>query len=121
MGSSSLGVSVIGWGASGGTTWRDGDCVRRLNARELAQTVGDREAARQLLCGDRDIYRVYEALGRPCALKPDGKRNPEYRVAAANEEPTPVTPPPEEAAPEPAAPPPPPPAPPHQGERGVIN
>jgi hypothetical protein len=76
MGSSSLGVSVLGWGASGGTTWSDHQCVRRLNARELAQTLGDREAARELLCGDDEIFRVYNALGRPCRLTPRGDPNP---------------------------------------------
>jgi outer membrane protein OmpA-like peptidoglycan-associated protein len=78
MGSSSLGVSVLGWGASGGTTWSDHQCVRRLNARELAQTIGDREAAKELLCGDDEIFRVYNALGRPCRLTPRGGANPAW-------------------------------------------
>jgi outer membrane protein OmpA-like peptidoglycan-associated protein len=95
MGSSSLGVSVLGFGAGGGTTWTDRQCVRRLNARELAQTLNDKEAARELLCGDPDVFRVYNALGRPCRLRPDGSANPDWK-----------------APPEPVAgPPPPPPAP----------
>src|SRR5579872_3275435 len=81
MGSSSLGVSVLGFGASGGTTWQDHQCVRRLNARELAQTIGDREAARELLCGDDEIFRVYNALGRPCRLTPRGQPNPAWASA----------------------------------------
>jgi outer membrane protein OmpA-like peptidoglycan-associated protein len=93
MGSSSLGVSVLGFGAAGGTTWTDKQCVRRLNARELAQTLNDREAAREVMCGDPDIFRVYNALGRPCRLRPDGSLNPDWKA------------PPEP----PAAPPPPPP------------
>jgi outer membrane protein OmpA-like peptidoglycan-associated protein len=92
MGSSSLGVSVLGFGASGGTTWQDHQCIRRLNARELAQTLGDREAAREVLCGDDEIFRVYNALGRPCRLTPRGDPNPAW-------------------APPPPPPPPPPPAP----------
>ncbi|HWU01543.1 MAG TPA: OmpA family protein [Novosphingobium sp.] len=78
MGSTSLGVSVLGFGASGGTTWQDKHCVRRLNARELAQTMGDRDAARELMCADEEIFRVYNALGRPCRLRPDGSMNPNY-------------------------------------------
>jgi outer membrane protein OmpA-like peptidoglycan-associated protein len=90
MGSSSMGVSVLGFGATGGTTWQDHHCVRRLNARELAQTVGDRDAARELMCADEEIFRVYNALGRPCRMKPDGSPNPAY-VAAP---PPPSMPPP---------------------------
>lgn len=78
MGSSSLGVSVLGFGASGGTTWQDHHCVRRLNARELAQTIGDRDAARELMCSDEEVFKVYNALGRPCRLRPDGSANPAY-------------------------------------------
>jgi hypothetical protein len=78
MGSSSAGVSLIGVGVTAGTTWRDGECVRRLNARELAQTIGDREAAREVMCGNPDVFRAYNAIGRPCRLKPDGKPNPMF-------------------------------------------
>ncbi|MDF0488344.1 OmpA family protein [Sphingomonas sp. H39-1-10] len=83
MGSTSLGVSVLGFGASGGSTWQDKECVRRLNARELAQTLGDREAAREVICGNPDVYAVYNALGRPCRLKPNGSPNPMYVPVAA--------------------------------------
>lgn len=88
MGSSSLGVSVLGFGAAGGSTWQDHECIRRLNARELAQTLNDREAAREVLCGNSDVFRVYNALGRPCRLKPDGSPNPEWRPLP---EPVPVS------------------------------
>lgn len=123
MGSTSLGLTVIGWGASGGSTWRDSECVRRLNARELAQTIGDREAAREVLCGNGDVFRAYQALGRPCALRPNGDRNPDYVPdMAANYLPQPL--PPAGAAPPPPPPPPPPaamepvPNPGEGGERG---
>ncbi|HZU62597.1 MAG TPA: OmpA family protein [Novosphingobium sp.] len=94
MGSTSLGVSVLGFGATGGTTWQDHQCARRLNARELAQTMGDRDAARELMCTDEEVFRVYNALGRPCRLKPDGTPNPAYM---------PPPPPPPAAAPAPVA------------------
>jgi hypothetical protein len=66
MGSTTAGGSWLGGGISLGTTWEDKSCKRRLNARELAQTLGDREAARAVLCGDPDIADAYERLGRPC-------------------------------------------------------
>lgn len=66
MGSTSGGLSVMGIGGTLGTTWNDAQCVRRLNAREMAQTFGDREAARALLCQDADVASAYEAVGQDC-------------------------------------------------------
>jgi hypothetical protein len=68
MGSSSAGVSVMGVGVSGGTTWKDEECVRRLNARELANTLHEYDAAKEVMCGNPEINAVYERLGRPCLL-----------------------------------------------------
>ncbi len=44
-----------------------------MNARELAQTLGDREAARAVMCGDPDVADAYERLGRPCPKSPNYK------------------------------------------------
>jgi hypothetical protein len=66
MGSTSGGVSVLGFGGTLGTTWNDAQCVRRLNAREMAQTLGDRDAARALLCQDKDVARAYASVGQSC-------------------------------------------------------
>jgi hypothetical protein len=113
MGSSSAGVSLIGVGVTAGTTWRDGECVRRLNARELAQTIGDREAAREVMCGNPDVFRAYNAIGRPCRLRPDGKANPVFAqvgpegevMTPAPQSPVASTPiPPPAASPTPATP-----------------
>jgi len=79
MGSSAAGGSVLGFGFSAGSTWRDQECMRRLNARELANTLGDRQAARELMCGNEEVFRVYNALGRPCRLMPDGSANPDWK------------------------------------------
>lgn len=70
MGSSSGGASGLGWGVTLGSSWRDDECVRRLTARELAQTLGDQEAARGVLCGSPAVFEVYERLGRPCPMSP---------------------------------------------------
>jgi hypothetical protein len=70
MGSTSAGGSWLGGGISIGSTWEDKSCKRRLNARELAQTLGDREAARAVMCGDPDVADAYERLGRPCPKSP---------------------------------------------------
>jgi hypothetical protein len=66
MGSTSAGGSGIGFGFSVGSTWNDKQCVRRLNAREIAQTLGDRDAARALMCQDADVARAYAAIGQSC-------------------------------------------------------
>ena len=70
MGSTSVGGSGIGFGISVGSTWNDGQCVRRLNAREMAQTLGDRDAARALMCQDDDVAAAYAAVGQSCTEAP---------------------------------------------------
>jgi len=87
MGSTSLGLSVVGWGASGGTTWNDSECVRRLNAREL-NGMGFRAEACYVLRMDRDVEAAFQKTGGSCI-------------------PAPPPPPPPEAAPPPPPPPPP--------------
>lgn len=83
MGSTSGGVSVLGFGGTLGTTWRDDACTRRLNAREMANTLGDREAARALLCRDKDVAAAYAAVGQPCNYPaPPVPRQPIGAVAA---------------------------------------
>jgi len=69
MGSTSGGISVLGFGGTLGTTWNDNQCVRRLNAREMAQTLGDRDAARALLCQDKDVAAAYAAVGQDCRAR----------------------------------------------------
>jgi hypothetical protein len=69
MGSSSAAGSGVGFGFSLGSTWHDKDCVRRLNAREMAQTLGDRDAARALLCEDDNVRKAYESIGQDCHMK----------------------------------------------------
>ena len=67
MGSSTVGGAGVGFGVSLGTTWTDVDCVRRLNAREIA-SFGDKEAAKELLCINPDVAAAYAAAGRPCRI-----------------------------------------------------
>ena len=105
MGSTSLGVSVIGWGATGGTTWNDGECVRRLNAREL-NSMGFRAEACYVLRMDRDVEAAFQKTGGGCMPQP-----------VAEVAPPPPPPPPPVAAPPP--PPPPPPAPSVRGFRQI--
>jgi len=66
MGSTSVGGSGVGFGFSVGSTWEDKQCIRRLNAREIAQTLGDRDAARALMCQDNDVAAAYAAVGQSC-------------------------------------------------------
>lgn len=72
MGSSTGGLSLMGFGLSGGTTWKDEECIRRLNARELAQTLHEYDAAKELLCGNPEINEVYKQLNRPCLMTASG-------------------------------------------------
>jgi len=65
MGSTSLGVSVVGVGATGATTWNDGECVRRLNAREL-NSMGFHTEACYVLRVDKDVDGAFERSGNRC-------------------------------------------------------
>ena len=65
MGSSSLGASFSGFGLSGGTTWTDKNCVRRLDAREF-RAMGMNDVAIALLCQNAENQKAVEATGRNC-------------------------------------------------------
>ncbi len=51
MGSTTGGFSISGLGLSGGTTWTDSACVRRLDARELG-SQGAKAASLERMCED---------------------------------------------------------------------
>jgi hypothetical protein len=65
MGSVSVGVSVPGFGATGGTTLVDQACVRRLDAREF-RAMGLTDVALALLCQSDANRRAVEATGHLC-------------------------------------------------------
>jgi hypothetical protein len=109
MGSTSGSGTGMGWGFSIGTTWRDPECVRRLNANAVASMFGDREAARSIMCDNKEVYAAFERVGRPCP------QSPHYQQG--QEEFYPTSPPP----PAPPPPPPPPPAPPPAAEQAAPS
>jgi hypothetical protein len=65
MGSSSLGAQGMAFGLSLGTTWRDHNCQRLKNSRELA-AMGFGRAAVALLCVDDDVREAMNDAGTPC-------------------------------------------------------
>ncbi len=84
MGSSSVGGGFSGGSFSFGTTWRDTECVNRLNAREI-KTFGDVQAAKEIMCSNDVVREAFKKVGRPCA--DDGGI---YTVAQAPVAPAPV-------------------------------
>lgn len=86
MGSISLGVSLPGFGATGGTTLVDQACVRRLDAREF-RAMGLTDVALALLCQSDANRRAVEATGHLCPgttaplAKVDGSDNNTGTVA----------------------------------------
>ncbi|MEM2159434.1 MAG: hypothetical protein QXN55_00580 [Candidatus Nitrosotenuis sp.] len=94
MGSTSFGASGSGFGFSFGTTWRDGACVRRLDARQLS-AFGDLPTARELMCDSDKVREAARRAGRPCVA--DGGQPWGVPVVAAPQEQ--VAPTPEAAAP----------------------
>jgi hypothetical protein len=66
MGSSSVGGAGAGFGFSFGTTWRDTACVRRLDARQV-HSLGDAQAAKEVMCESESVKAAFARVGRPCA------------------------------------------------------
>lgn len=65
MGSASFGLSVVGFGATGGTTVVDEACVRRLDSREF-RAMGLPDVALALLCQSESNRKAVESTGRMC-------------------------------------------------------
>jgi hypothetical protein len=65
MGSASFGLSITGFGATGGTTMVDQACVRRLDAREF-RAMGLTDVALALLCQSDANRRAVESTGHLC-------------------------------------------------------
>ncbi len=65
MGSSSAGVQAASFGVSLGTTWRDGDCVRRKDAR-LLHNMGLSGVAAALMCQKAAVEQAFADAGVPC-------------------------------------------------------
>ncbi|WDZ95224.1 histidine kinase [Herbaspirillum sp. WKF16] len=86
MGSSSFGLSVVGFGATGGSTIVDDACVRRLDSREF-RAMGLNDVALALLCQSEANRKAVEATGRSCpgiavptaaAATDTGQAEPQY-------------------------------------------
>jgi hypothetical protein len=110
MGSTSVGLSIIGGGGTAGTTWDDKACNRRQNAARLF-SMGWRQESCEVLLEDPTVAEAFHRTGRHCEdiaetpmAPPPPPVNPPY---------VPQVP----AAPAQAAPPAPP-APEPRGERG---
>jgi hypothetical protein len=65
MGSTSAGAGFSGGSFSFGTTWRDTECVNRLNAREI-RTYGDVQASKEIMCSNDTVRQAFKNVGRPC-------------------------------------------------------
>lgn len=59
------GVAVAGFGMSLGAGIEDRDCTRRANAQHLV-AMGEREAAREVLCESAEVRAAFARIGRPC-------------------------------------------------------
>lgn len=85
--SASGGVSGLGWGVAIGAGIEDPDCTRRANAQHLT-AMGEREAAREVLCGSREVREAFARIGRPCAA--DQARVVSVSVTPVREVPAPA-------------------------------
>lgn len=64
MGSTTGSAGWLGFGGSLGSTWKDEECIRRLNAIMLANTLHEYAASKELMCGNAEINMVFTALER---------------------------------------------------------
>ena len=67
MGSTSAGAGFAGGAVSVGSTWEDEACIRRLDAREV-KSMGDAEAAKDIMCGSDKVRAAFLRVGRPCKI-----------------------------------------------------
>lgn len=68
MGSSSAGAQGVGFGLSLGSTWKDADCVRRKDAREL-RAMGLAGASVALMCHSDGVREAMAEAGTPCPAR----------------------------------------------------
>lgn len=73
MGSTSAGVTVVGVGASLGTTWVNEACERRMDARQVA-LIGEKDIALEIMCGSDRVLEAAIRAGKPC--RASGGPNP---------------------------------------------
>ena len=74
MGSSSAAGQGPSFGISIGSTWTDEDCVRRKDAMMLTN-LGDKQAARALMCQKPEIADAYLAAGIDCPVSKTQVKN----------------------------------------------
>ena len=67
MGSTSAGAGFAGGAVSIGSTWEDEACIRRLDAREV-KSMGDAEAAKEIMCDSAKVRAAFLRVGRPCKI-----------------------------------------------------
>jgi hypothetical protein len=70
MGSSSGGGAVAGFGLTFGSTWKDIECVNRLNSREVKSlpVPGAAMAAKEILCANAEVRASFKNVGEPCFI-----------------------------------------------------
>lgn len=83
MGSTSIGGAGAGFGFSAGTTWKDSDCVNRLNSREL-KSLGFGEAAREVMCENDVVRSAFKRVGQPCVVDQQSQKQVDATPASTN-------------------------------------
>jgi hypothetical protein len=89
MGSTSVGGGFSGGSFSFGTTWRDIECVNRLNAREI-HSYGDTQASKEIMCSNDVVREAFKRVGRPCAEDGGTYVAVSQQTTASVSQPTPV-------------------------------
>jgi len=86
FGSTSGGISVLGFGASAGTTTVDSDCNRRRDANS-AVGLGEVAIGYQVMCASPNFFAADQATKKACKVYPKGMEpKPEQQPVAKMEQ-----------------------------------
>jgi hypothetical protein len=66
----SAGASWLGAGFAVGTTWESVQCENRHRVA-LLFNMGEKVAAKEVLCDTREVYEGFKRAGTPCTPRPD--------------------------------------------------
>jgi hypothetical protein len=66
----SAGASWLGAGFAVGTSWESAQCENRHRVA-LLYNMGEKAAAKEVLCDTKEVYEGFKRIGSPCVVRPE--------------------------------------------------
>jgi hypothetical protein len=66
----SAGASWLGAGFAVGTSWESAQCENRHRVA-LLYNMGEKAAAKEVLCDTKEVYEGFKRTGNPCVVRPE--------------------------------------------------